>query len=181
MEPPDLESGRPPRQSARRNLLTSHLYPGPTPSRQEAKSQKPLRVLVYSRVSSPQQAQTGYSIKDQPEALRSYAKAQGWRVVGECTDPGKTGRNADRDGFKALMDSIKSLRPDGVVVTRLSRFMRNARLTLNAVHEMRGLGVALICKDEPIDTRQRGLPSPDKADALMLAFLESANKTRLWT
>ncbi|MCH9016353.1 MAG: hypothetical protein IIB89_01150 [Chloroflexi bacterium] len=29
--------------------------------------------------------------------------------------------------------------------------------------------------------RQRGLPSPDKADALMLAFLESANKTRLWT
>ena len=28
--------------------------------------------------------------------------------------------------------------------------------------------------------RQRGLPSPDKADALMLAFLESANKTRLW-
>jgi phage terminase large subunit len=29
--------------------------------------------------------------------------------------------------------------------------------------------------------RQRGLPSPDKADALMLAFLESTNKTRLWT
>ena len=29
--------------------------------------------------------------------------------------------------------------------------------------------------------RQRGLPSPDKADALMLAFLESANRTRLWT
>ena len=28
--------------------------------------------------------------------------------------------------------------------------------------------------------RQRGLPSPDKADALMLAFVESANKTRLW-
>ena len=29
--------------------------------------------------------------------------------------------------------------------------------------------------------RQRGLPSPDKADALMLAFLEPTNKTRLWT
>ena len=28
--------------------------------------------------------------------------------------------------------------------------------------------------------RQRGLPSPDKADALMLAFLESTNRTRLW-
>lgn len=28
--------------------------------------------------------------------------------------------------------------------------------------------------------RQRGLPSPDKSDALMLASLESANRTRLW-
>ncbi len=29
--------------------------------------------------------------------------------------------------------------------------------------------------------RKRGLPSPDKADALMLAFLESPGRTRLWT
>ena len=35
--------------------------------------------------------------------------------------------------------------------------MRNARLTLNALHDLKEMGVALICKDEPIDTRQRGL------------------------
>ena len=35
--------------------------------------------------------------------------------------------------------------------------MQNARLTLDAVHDMREMGVALICKDEPIDTRQRGI------------------------
>ncbi len=29
--------------------------------------------------------------------------------------------------------------------------------------------------------RQRGLPSPDKADALMLAFLEPPGRTKLWT
>ena len=29
--------------------------------------------------------------------------------------------------------------------------------------------------------RQRGLPSPDKADALMLAYLEPVGKVRLWT
>ena len=29
--------------------------------------------------------------------------------------------------------------------------------------------------------RQRGLPSPDKADALMLAYLETVGKVRLWT
>ena len=31
------------------------------------------------------------------------------------------------------------------------------------------------------DMRKRGLPSPDKADALMLAFLAPSNRPRLWT
>jgi hypothetical protein len=40
-------------------------------------------------------------------------------------------------------------------------------------------GRVLIESKESI--RQRGLPSPDKADALMLAFLEPSGRTRLWT
>ena len=32
-------------------------------------------------------------------------------------------------------------------------------------------------KDE---MRRRGLPSPDKADALMLAFLDPASRVKLW-
>ncbi len=117
----------------------------------------PFRVLIYSRVSSSSQAQHGQSIEAQPEALKSYATALGWTVVGEVSDPGKTGRTSDREGFQMLMSALKHHRPDAVLVTRLSRFMRNARLTLNAVHDMREMGVALICKDEPIDTQQRGL------------------------
>jgi site-specific DNA recombinase len=75
----------------------------------------------------------------------------------EMSDAGRTGRNANREGFRSLMATLKQLKPDAVLTTRLSRFMRNARLTLNAVHEMREIGVALICTDEPIDTRQRGV------------------------
>ena len=135
-------------------LLTSTLHIN---SHSNGNNPNPPQVLLYSRVSSPQQARTGHSIEAQPEALRAYCEAQGWRIISEIADPGKTGKNADREGFNALMEAIKQSRPDAVVVTRLSRLMRNARLTLNAVHEMRELGVALICKDEPIDTRQRGI------------------------
>ncbi|MCH9009614.1 MAG: recombinase family protein [Chloroflexi bacterium] len=115
------------------------------------------RVLLYSRVSSTYQVRHGQSIEAQPEALRGFARAQGWIIVDEISDRGRTGRTADREGFRSLQSSLKRHRPDAVLVTRLSRFMRNARLTLNAVHELREMGVALICKDEPIDTRQRGL------------------------
>ncbi len=132
------------------------------------------RVLLYSRVSSQHQVQTGHSLDAQPEALSAWAESNGWRVVGEISDPGRTGRNTQRQGFNDLMRAIRSFRPDAVVVTRLSRFMRNARLTLNAVHEMGELGVALICKDEPIDTRQRGISDMFLAILATLAEWESA-------
>ena len=131
------------------------------------------RVFVYSRVSSLHQARHGHSLEAQPEDLGTWAKAQGWQVVGELTDPGRTGRTADRQGFNELMEALRVQRPDAVLVTRLSRFMRNARLTLNAVHEMRELGVALVCKDEPIDTRQRGISDMFLAILATLAEWES--------
>ena len=124
-------------------------------------------------MSSPHQAQHGHSLEAQPEDLGAWAEAQGWHVVGEMTDPGRTGRTADREGFNELMEALRVQRPDAVVVTRLSRFMRNARLTLNAVHEMRELGVALVCKDEPIDTRQRGISDMFLAILATLAEWES--------
>ena len=130
-------------------------------------SPEPFRVLLYSRVSDPRQAAYGHSIDARPEDLTTSATAQGWSILGCISDPGRSGRTAERQGFAALMEAVRTLHPDAVYVTRLSRFMRNARLTLNAVHELRGLGVALICKDEPIDTRQRGV-----AD-LVLALLST--------
>ncbi len=137
------------------------------------KSTSPLRVLLYSRVSSLQQARYGHSIEAQPEALHTYAKAQGWEVIGHLTDPGRTGRDTDRKGFTDLLEAVRSHRPDAVLVTRLSRFMRNARLTLNAVHDMRELGVGLVCKDEPIDTRQHGISDMFLAILATMAEWES--------
>ena len=115
------------------------------------------RVITYARVSEVRQARHGESIHAQPEVLRAYAEARGWQVLHELSDPGRSGRTAAREGFQELMDAVARLRPDAILVTRLSRFMRNTRLTLNAVHEMREMGVSLIATDEPIDTRQRGI------------------------
>ena len=153
-------------------MLTNTELKSP-PAQSPSNRTSSFRVLVYSRVSSPHQAQHGHSLEAQPEDLGAWVKAQGWQIVGEMTDPGRTGRTADREGFNQLMETLRVQRPDAVVVTRLSRFMRNARLTLNAVHEIRELGVALICKDEPIDTRQRGISDMFLAILATLAEWES--------
>ena len=119
----------------------------------EESNNKRFQVLLYTRVSTPRQAQKGYSLAEQLQDLRCHAETQGWQVVGELTDHGKSGRSADRQGFQALMKAVRQRKPDAVLVTKVSRFMRNARLTHRAVAEMLDLGVHFICLDEVIDTR----------------------------
>ena len=48
----------------------------------------PKRTILYARVSTDEQAKSGYSLAQQIEALRAYADSEGYEVLGEVTDPG---------------------------------------------------------------------------------------------
>lgn len=52
-----------------------------------------LRVAIYVRVSTEEQAQHGYSIDAQLETLRSYCKLYGKIVVAEYIDAGVSGKS----------------------------------------------------------------------------------------
>jgi predicted site-specific integrase-resolvase len=52
----------------------------------------PKRAILYARVSTDEQARSGYSLAQQIEALREYAKREGYEVLEEVTDPGRAGR-----------------------------------------------------------------------------------------
>jgi hypothetical protein len=73
---------------------------------------------------------------------------------------------------------------------RLKELFKSGEIAIPDDHQLMGELAALrysfdsqgrVLMESKEAMRQRGLPSPDKADALMLAFLDSANKTRLWT
>ena len=51
--------------------------------------------VLYARVSTDEQTK-GYSLRQQLEALRSYAASEGYEVVEECEDPGYSGTFLDR-------------------------------------------------------------------------------------
>ena len=44
------------------------------------------RVALYARVSTPGQAENGYSLPEQLRTLSEYAARQGWEVVEEIAD-----------------------------------------------------------------------------------------------
>jgi len=47
----------------------------------------PKRAILYARVSTDEQARSGYSLAQQIEALREYAAREGYEVLEEVVDP----------------------------------------------------------------------------------------------
>src|SRR5918997_6337643 len=65
----------------------------------------PEQAILYARVSTDEQAKSGYSLAQQLEALREYAAREGYEVLEEVMDPGQSGASLARPG----MDLVREL------------------------------------------------------------------------
>src|SRR5215217_8234363 len=66
----------------------------------------PKRAILYARVSTDEQARSGYSLAQQIEALRQYANREGYEVLEEVTDPGQSGVSLQRPGMDRVRDLV---------------------------------------------------------------------------
>jgi len=73
----------------------------------------PKRAILYARVSTDEQARSGYSLAQQIEALRAYAAREGYEVLEEVVDPGQSGASLERPGMDRVRDLVAG---DGVYV-----------------------------------------------------------------
>ena len=75
------------------------------------------RVVLYARVSTEEQARSGYSLAQQIEALRAYAAREGYEVLEEVVDAGQSGASLERPG----MDRVRDLVAEGGVSVVLAQ------------------------------------------------------------
>ena len=66
----------------------------------------PKRAILYARVSTDEQARSGYSLAQQIEALRNYASREGYEVLEEVSDPGQSGASLERPGMDRVRDLV---------------------------------------------------------------------------
>jgi site-specific DNA recombinase len=66
----------------------------------------PKRAILYARVSTDEQARSGYSLAQQIEALRDYASREGYKVLEEVQDPGQSGASLERPGMDRVRDLV---------------------------------------------------------------------------
>lgn len=111
-------------------------------------------VAIYVRVSTLNQAVEGYSIDEQIDSLKAYAKAMKWQIFDIYTDAGHSGGSMDRPALQKMLKDIQLNEFDSVLVYKLDRLSRSVTDTLHLVKvEFNAKGVDFVSLNENIDTK----------------------------
>jgi site-specific DNA recombinase len=111
-----------------------------------------IRVAIYTRVSSQEQAEKGTSLESQAEQLEAFCKAQKWEVFNQYTDGGFSGKDGNRPALQSLRRDAKAGYFEKVAVWKLDRLARNQRLILELEAEFREQDISLFSIKEMVDT-----------------------------
>jgi DNA invertase Pin-like site-specific DNA recombinase len=84
----------------------------------------PKRAILYARVSTDEQAHSGYSLAQQIEALREYAAREGYEVLEGVEDPGQGGASLARPGLDKVRDLVAKGGVSIVLAQDRDRFAR---------------------------------------------------------
>ena len=85
---------------------------------------RPKRAILYARVSTDEQARSGYSLAQQMEALRAFADGEGYEVLEEVSDAGYSGASLERPGMDRVRDLVAAGGVSVVLAQDRDRFAR---------------------------------------------------------
>lgn len=111
------------------------------------------KVAIYTRVSTMNQAEEGYSIDGQIDSLEKYCEAMGWDVYNKYIDAGFSGGSLKRPEMTNLINDVKKGLFDTVLVYKLDRLSRNVRDTLYLIKDVFNINkIDFVSIQENIDT-----------------------------
>lgn len=134
-----------------------------------------LRVAAYTRVSSDSDDQlNSFAAQNRYYAELISGKAE-WRMVDIYADEGITGTSAaKREDFQRMMADCRRGLIGQILVKSISRFARNTKDCLEAVRELKKLGVNVRFEREGIDTAN---VSSELITAIYAAFAQKESES----
>jgi DNA invertase Pin-like site-specific DNA recombinase len=109
-----------------------------------------VKVAIYTRVSTEDQATEGFSLAAQRERLLAYCSAHSWDVFGIYEDDGYSGRNIKRPGYQALLKERDKW--DMILVAKMDRIHRNSRNFMEMMDSLRHWNKEFSSMQESLDT-----------------------------
>ena len=134
-----------------------------------------INVGAYARVSTKKEEQED-SYERQVNHYTNYIKHhEGWNYVDIYADEGITGTRAEgRKDFQRMMADCRLGKLDKILVKSIARFARNTVDALNAIRELKELGVSVYFENENIDTLS---PGGEVLITILAAMAEQESRT----
>jgi putative DNA-invertase from lambdoid prophage Rac len=104
-----------------------------------------MRAGLYARVSTHDQQTLGL----QTEAMTSYIRDRGWRIVKQVKDVGSGAKG--RPGRESLLKAARRREVDVILVWRLDRWGRSLPDLVVTLQELTELGVGFVSLSEALD------------------------------
>src|SRR5438309_4981405 len=109
-----------------------------------------VRVAIYMRVSTEDQAKEGFSLRAQRERLEAYCLARDWEVAARYVDDGHSGRNIRRPAYEKMIEERD--RWDAILVIKMDRIHRNSLNFIDIMDNLGEWGKNFVSATESLDT-----------------------------
>ena len=112
---------------------------------------KPL-AAIYIRVSTQDQAQHGFSLDAQQDALQNYAKALGYEIFKIYKDEGKSAKDLNRPEMINLLRDAESRKFQAIFIYKLDRFSRSLKDLILTIDKLKDWGIDFVSLQDKIET-----------------------------
>lgn len=142
------------------------------------KQSKRLKVILYARVSTEEQANYGYSLRAQKQQLENWCKSHGAQIVRYFQEDGASAKSFKRPEFQKLLDFIKTNKglADTLLVVKWDRFSRGGlRDAVPMQIELARYGIHVRTVEQGGDTSS---PEDEVMQAINIVFAKLENDRR---
>lgn len=112
-----------------------------------------MKVILYCRVSTREQADSGISLDAQIAKLTAYASLYDLEVIEVIQDAGESAKTLKRDGLQRALDMLNRGEAGGLAVVKLDRLTRSVADWQTLIDGYFGSKCELFSVSDSIDTR----------------------------
>ncbi|MDP3992490.1 MAG: recombinase family protein [Nanoarchaeota archaeon] len=112
---------------------------------------KPL-AAIYVRVSTQEQAQQGFSLNAQQDALENYAKALGYEIHKTYRDEGKSAKDMKRPEMTQMLADAEAGKFSAIFIYKLDRFSRSIKDLILTIDKLKDWGIDFVSLQDRIET-----------------------------
>lgn len=113
------------------------------------------RAIIYTRVSTDEQAKSGYSLSQQKSVLERFCQVKDIEIIKHYRED-FSAKNFDRPEFNKLISFVQANRGkiDLLLVTKWDRFSRNLEAAFTIKRKLNKLGIEINSVEQPLDLSQ---------------------------